>query len=373
MHSRPHARRRRPAVSIVTGVRPAPLAPRRVAAEFRALIGGGARLLPAGAAADDPGQLLAPRYLPHRRVDLFGTRFYLADFRYEEGLNFFPAYVAPEPVRRIWPRIVYKDSSLLWRVASHMIRCGDSDWIGKGDVKVVREGGEEYFESDEDTTNLPYEVQTALDLASRAVEPKRDARCVELFLRNAPEQRIEPYADFTAPRQRAARETPIHGGRPVAYLARPGDPRSLRFARGFEPDLDRAPLEVDVSASRLYGGKLRKYRVISTNGLIQYQFVAARRHVWINPPQALTPELTTYGVRALHVPADDAIFLPGYEYHFLDDSTEPATLVSQIPAGFVGAPSAVDPARADASAWIEALPVIGAFRRRVLGRRRGRP
>ena len=111
---------------------------------------------------------------------------------------------------------------------------------------------------------------------------------------------------------------------------------------------------------------MSKFRILSVNGLVQYQFVATPSHVWINPPQALTTELTSFGIRALHVPADDEIFVPGFEYHFVDEDGE---LQSQIPPGFAGEPSEVSPGRADASPWIEALPVIRAFRRRVLGER----
>jgi hypothetical protein len=71
------------------------------------------------------------------------------------------------------------------------------------------------------------------------------------------------------------------------------------------------------------------------------------------------------------VRADDAIFLPGFEYHFVDDGVEPPELCSQIPAGFAGRQSRIDPLRADASAWIEALPIVREFRRRILGRPRG--
>jgi hypothetical protein len=250
-----------------------------------------------------------------------------------------------------------------------MIRNEESDWIGKGDVRWEQVGGEEYLTTDEDSANLPYELQAAIDLASRARTARAARRALDLVLRNAPTARIEPYADFSRPRRGAERATPIHGNRPVARIARAGDPRSLVFARGYEPDLGRAPLEVDRSASRLYGGAVAKYRVLSKNGLVQYQFAAAPRHVWINPPQALTRELTTYGVRALHVRADDAIFLPGFEYHFVDDAREPPELHSQIPAGFAGRQSAVDPLRADASPWIEALPIVREFRRRILGKR----
>ena len=85
--------------------------------------------------------------------------------------------------------------------------------------------------------------------------------------------------------------------------------------------------------------------------------------------QTLTRELTSYGLRALHAKADDEIFIPGYEYHFLDETVDPPVLHTQIPKGFAGPPNPIDPSRADASAWIEKLPVIQAFRARVLRKR----
>jgi hypothetical protein len=50
----------------------------------------------------------------------------------------------------------------------------------------------------------------------------------------------------------------------------------------------------------------------------------------------------------------------------MDESEDPPQLYTQIPDGFAGQPSEVDPARSDASPWIEELPVIREFRR-VLG------
>ena len=61
--------------------------------------------------------------------------------------------------------------------------------------------------------------------------------------------------------------------------------------------------------------------------------------------------------------------MPGYEYHYLDDTVDPPEWVSQIPAGYVGEPSEIDASRCDASPWIERLPVVREFRRRVLGQR----
>ena len=97
----------------------------------------------------------------------------------------------------------------------------------------------------------------------------------------------------------------------------------------------------------------------------EQQFVAAPRHVWIVPPQTLTTEIMSYGVRTLDVDAHDDVCIPGYEYHYIDEWEDPPALYSQIPEGFAGAASEVDPSRADVSPWNERLPVIREFRRKV--------
>ncbi len=158
----------------------------------------------------------------------------------------------------------------------------------------------------------------------------------------------------------AKRANRIHGGRAVAWFERRNDPTSLRFAPGFAPDFARV-VEVSRSASRMYGGPIRKLRILSKNRKIQYQFVAGPHHVWIIPAQTLTTELSSYGVRTVDVIADEDVFVPGYEYHYLDHGA----LYSQIPKGFAGPASEVDPTRADASPWLERLPVIREFRRRI--------
>jgi hypothetical protein len=111
---------------------------------------------------------------------------------------------------------------------------------------------------------------------------------------------------------------------------------------------------------------VRKFRVLSANRSIQWMLAAGPRHAWINPPQALTTELSTYGVRTLDVEVPEELCVPGYEYHYLDEHADPPEWHSQIPEGFVGEPSPVDPSRADASAWIEQLPVIREFRAKLL-------
>ncbi len=360
---------------IEKGVRPESDA-RRIAREFRGALARGVRIRPSGDAKRDSDRLL-PIYRPKYAIRVFDTTYYLTDLRedrsWEGTLRFFVAWVLPRSdSREIYPRIFEKDYSLVWRSPSHFIRSERENWMGKGDVRWVLENGEEVLATFEETTNLPLEIQSALDaLAQHSPRPVRDPRAVGRLLRNAPDHRLEPYEDFAAPRRRA-RSDPrnlINRGRDVAWFARANDPTSLRFARGFAPDFRRGVIELTRSKSRFYGGSLRKFRILSRNRRIQYQFVAAPRHAWINPPQALTTEITSYGVRSIDVHCAEALCVPGYEYSFLDESTEPPTFHSQIPEGFAGEPSDLDPARVDASAWIEQLPVIREFRRQVLRQR----
>ncbi len=346
---------------LVTDLAPDPRGPRAIATEFRRLLEDGAELRADGLAADDPLELLERGDVPRHWLDLFGARIYLTGYRFDEHLNFLLAYVAlPGAKLRFHARVFYKDSSLVWRVASHVIHTGDDFWIGKGDVL---EGPDGMLHSAEETTNLPYEIQAALDTVSRAQKAKRDDLGALLALRHAPADRIEPYADFSSPRRAAEARAPIHGNRSIARFTKKNDPTSLRFARGFEPDFRRASIEVAHSASRLYNGAIEKHRLLSVNGRVQYQFVASPTHVFCNPPQALTAELTSFGLRALHVQSPEDAFIPGFEYHYLDESVDPPEFHSQIPDGYAGALSPIDGERADASAWNERLPHLVAFRR----------
>lgn len=356
---------------IMKSIRPEALTPGQVAREFRQRLDAGMQLLPAGSAKKNPLQLLSAGYTPKHKLSLFGAGFYLTHLRIDENFRFFVAYVVlPAKPKRAYPRIFYKDSSLVWRSATHYIRSENENWIGKGETKWTREGDDLVLASAEETTNLPFEMQYALDLASRAGgKPRRDTRATDLVLRRAPDDRIEPYNDFSGPRKRARanRKDLVNRGKPIAVFRTHGDPTSLQFVRGFEPDFDRGRIDETVSKSRIYGGTIRKFRILSQNRAIQYQFVAAPRHVWIIPPQTTAPDLTSYGVRTIDVETDEDLCVPGYEYHFIDPHEDPPKLFSQIPPGFAGPTSSVDPDRADASAWIEALPVIHEFRRAVLG------
>jgi hypothetical protein len=360
---------------IVKGVTPLDLSPARVERELRALLDAGARIVAPGRAKERPRRLLTLGYTPKHKIRLFDTVFYLAELRQEPNARYFIAYVlldadrdVPPGRRRLFARYLYKDASLIWRSASAFARSEDENWIGKGDLKWVEENGERAEYTAEETTNLPLEIQPALDELSRlARKPRRDERAIGLVLKQCPDGRVAPYADFTGARRRAAMDPSnlVNGGEPVAWFARPKDPSSLRFAPGYAPDFAAGMLEVSRLASRLYGGELRKYRVLSENQRIQYQLVAAPRQAWVVPPQALTTELSSYGVRTVDVVADEDLFVPAYEYHYLDDTCDPPELYSQIPEGFVGAISEVDPARADASPWLEELPVIQAFRNAI--------
>jgi len=361
---------------IVNQVLPSAMTPRQVAGEFKRRLDHGFVIRPSGTARRDPLRLLSAGYTPRHAFQLFDTTYYLSNIRQDENFRFFVAYVVlggqgrpARAARVIHPRIFYKDSSLVWRSPSHYIRSESENWIGKGDLKVAVVNGVEMEYSAEETTNLPLEIQATLDVISRrGGGVPRDRRAIDLVLRRAPEGRFEPYQDFLAPRRRAARDPRnlINGGENVAYFLAPNDPTSLRFVPGFEPDFDRGVLEVSHLGSRLYGGEVTKYRILSLNRQIQYQFVAGPRQVWIIPPQTLTTEIMSYGVRTVDVNADEDLFVPGYEYHFIDDSEEPPALHSQIPEGFAGATSDVDPSRADASPWIEKLPVVEQFRKKIL-------
>ncbi len=116
----------------------------------------------------------------------------------------------------------------------------------------------------------------------------------------------------------------------------------------------------------MYGGKLQRFRILSRNRKVQYLFIAGPKHVWIIPPQATTTELSTYGVRTIDVVADEDLFVPGYEYHYFDETADESEHFSQIPEGFAGELSEHDNDRADASAWLDPIPVIREFRRKVL-------
>jgi hypothetical protein len=366
------------ATSVVPSVAPDSRSPGAIAAEFRRRLGNGARLLPVGTARRRPRSLLRLGYTPRHRIDLFDTTYYLTHPRQNPDIRFFVAYVIPDAGARtrgeIHPRIFYKDLSLVWRSASHFVRSAHENWIGKGEAKIEIVDGEEMLTSAEETTDLPLEIQTALEELNRSVRRvPHDDEAVALILRRGGNDRIEPYADFTRPRERA-RANPsnlIHGGRPIARFTRRNDPTSLRFVAGFEPDFGAGILEVAASRSSLYGGPLGRYRILSTNQKVQYLFVSGPNHTWLAPPQATTTEISSYGVRTIDALVPDDLCIPGFEYHFLDDSEDPPVFVSQIPPGFAGAPSAHDPRRCDATPWLHKLPVVREFRRRI-GRRRTR-
>ncbi len=358
---------------IVTGIQPSEHTPAQVAREFRKLLDDGRTLRVAGSLRKRPRTLLARGYTPKHKIQLFETTYYLTNVRRGDDLTFLVAYVMPTSRSDVHARLFYKDTSLVWRSPSHHISSKNDNWIGKGDLKVFVRDNDEIEYTAEETTNLPLEIQSALDtIAGRPGMRRLDLHALALVLRQAPEGRFEPYEDFRGPR-RAAMSQPenrIHGGQRIAWFERANDPTSLVFAAGFEPDFDSGVLEIGHVESRFYGGRVRRFRIVSKNREIQYQIMAAPRHVWIIPPQALTTEIMSYGLRTVDVDADDDLFVPGYEFHFVDTSTPPPSLYSQIPEGFAGASHPEDPSRADASPWLEKLPVVKRFRSVVLSSRR---
>ena len=347
---------------IIPGVSPASQSPRAIAREFHRLLESGYELRADGQAKSRPQQLLQRGYTPKHRIELFGTRFYIANHREAHDLKVMPAYVVPPaPAKRIYARILYKDSTLVWRCASHYINTPDMQWIGKGAVKWMDRHGVRGWYSAEETTNLPFEMQPAMEEVSRrSTRPRHDPELLFLVLRNAPSTRIWPYHDFEAPRERAMSNAAnrINTNKPIAWFTRPNDPRSLRIARGFEPDFDNL-IDRFTSKSTFYGGDIRKFRFLSKNTQIQYLFVQGPRHVWLVHPQSLTTELSSYGLRTVDVNADDEISIPGYEFQ---DNEGGGEIDDQIPQGFAGDVCPYDPDRADASPWNHALPIIRAFR-----------
>src|SRR5262245_31576770 len=170
----PRRRPTRPPViprRVVASAVPAPLTPRRVEREFRDRIARGALLCCDGTAHARPAQLLARGYAPRFRVDLFETAYYLSPVRQNEDLRFTVGFVVnaarPGAPERIDARLFYKDVSLIWRTASHFARSAHENWIGKGDVRLVRDGVWDIETSHESTTDLPLEVQDAFEQINR--------------------------------------------------------------------------------------------------------------------------------------------------------------------------------------------------------------
>ncbi len=362
---------------IVPSVQPEPLGAAQVAREFHRRLADGAKLRPAGTAQRNPRRLLRAGYTPKHKIRLFDTTLYLTNVRQNEDIRFFVGYLVQDtpstPGKTIHPRILYKDVSLIWRSASHYVRSHSDNWIGKGDVRVYVVGGEELIASDESTTDLPLEVQDAFEsLIRRPGHIPRDEKALGLVLRRGHDDRIAAYRDFTDPRRRAQANPRnlVNCGRSIARFTRKNDPTSLRFVSGFEPDFTRGVLEVSTSKSRMYGGRIQRFRILSTNRRVQYLFMAGPKHVWIIPPQALTTQLSSYGVRTIDVVADDHLCIPGFEYHLEDEDDGASPLIDQIPPGFAGAVNERDPSRSDASAWIDGMPVVREFRRKVLEKAR---
>ncbi|MGI9327906.1 MAG: hypothetical protein ACR2PZ_21990 [Pseudomonadales bacterium] len=341
---------------------------RQVASLFRGLIDSGYALKLDGAPQADAETVLRSGYTPKYLIELFGTRFFTCKLRDVDGIKVIPAYVVPaKGVQRnpaIHARAFYKDSSLVWRAASHLINEEGDRWIGKGAVKWVNKRGERGWYSAEETTNLPFELQAALDTVGRSHGRRgSDHRVLSLFLRNAPAGRVEPYLDFSGPRERAMAlpANRVNRRRPVAWFEDDHEPGSLRFAEGFAPDF-RKVIDVSGAVSRMYGGDIQKIRIASANELIQYLFVVAPKHIWLVHAQTFTTELSSYGLRTVDVMADEELFIPGYE--FFDHAGE-GEADDQIPAGFAGEICPGDPDRADASPWNDKLPVVKAIRRQL--------
>ena len=354
---------------IVPSVQPSSVQPSALSKEFNQIVGSCKRFHVAGESRKNPKSLLSSKLAPKHKIELFGTRFYFTNVIQIPELRFFVGYVvqsvSPTASPSVSARIFYKDLSLSWRVASHFTLEDGELWIGKGDVQEVNNGGEQMVVSNESTTDLPHEMQTAVDsLIGSGKTIKGSQRIISAVLRRSPDDRVEPYQDFVAPRKKAQsnKRNLINRDRSIAVFKRPNDPTSLKIIAGFEPDFKNGVLETSHSQSKLYEGKLRRFRILSINKKVQYYFIAGTRHVWILPPQALTTQLSSYGVRTIDVQADDDLFVPGWEYHHYEETENGLELYSQIPTGFAGEICPVDDAKADAGPWLDQIPLIQQFR-----------
>jgi len=365
--------------AIVPSADLSPASQAQVTREFGKLLNMDSRLIVVGDARDNPHELFNHGLKPKFKIDLFDTQYFLTGIQQIPELRFVVGYIvqprvsrkatAERPAYDISARIIYKDLSLVWRTTSHFTFVDDAIWIGKGDTRSRFVGDDEYISSDESTTDVPLEILTALeDLTSKSRRPRQGRKSIDLVLRRARGDRIQPFSDFTNPRRRAHANprNRINRGRSIARFTRKNDPTSLKITAGFEPDFNNGIVEKSQSRSSMYGGKLRRYRILSTNRKIQYFFIAGPQHVWIIPPQTLTTELSSFGLRTVDVIADDDLFIPGYEYHYYEDTPDGQRLHSQIPPGFVGdiCPSHED--KADASPWLEQISIIKQFRRKLL-------
>jgi hypothetical protein len=348
----------------IASIVPSRLQPKAVATELNERLKHGAELiLPNG---HQPAAVLR-QYSPRYQLRLFDTTIYLSRVVQNESIRFFVAYVTQDnALGKIFARLFYKDISLIWRCASHYAQFDNGVWIGKGAVTTVVERGMEYLESLEATTDLPLEIQTALEEFSHRLKviPYDDV-AIPIALRHAPRQRIQPYRDFLAPRAKAAKNRAQlpNRGRSVARFRRAADPTSLYFVAGFEPDLLTGVLERASLASSLYGGAVTRYRILSVNRQIQYSLVASRKHFFIASVQSISAKLSSFAVRVIDAVVDETVLLPGYDYHFLDEEADPPELHSQIPKGFAGSQSRTDPSRADTSRWLNQVPMLRAFAR----------
>ncbi len=349
---------------------PAPIAsivatrrqPLKVAAELNGLLKHSAQLiLPNG---HRPSTVLRP-YPPRYQLRIFDTTIYLSQVLQNESIRFFVAYVTQDKSpEKIFARLFYKDISLIWRCASHYAQFDSGIWIGKGAVTTVVEDGLEYLESLEATTDLPLEIQTALEEFSHRLKViPYDEAAIPIVLRHGPRQRIQPYQDFLAPRTKAAKQVAAlpNRGRSVARFRRPRDPTSLHFVAGFEPDLVAGVLERAALTSSLYGGAVTRYRILSVNGQIQYSLVASSQHFFVASVQSVSTALSSFAVRVVDAVVDETLLLPGYDYHFIDEEADPPQLHSQIPKGFAGHQSQTDLSRADTSRWLKRVPILRAF------------
>ena len=255
--------------AILPGVQPDPRDPRALATEFRAALADGVRLRPSGEAKQDPTPAansplrgaLSHRPLPGSnlsdRVPLRRQPEFHGRVRRTVGV------LRSRRRVRTTRGSSTKDSSLVWRVATHFVRSEDDNWIGKGDTKwelirrrrvLVQRGGDR-----EPAFSRCRKRSTSLAGAARShggITTRSRSSCSA-----ATEIASNPFAEFVTPRRRAAERYRIHGGKPIARFHSQGRSQHAALREGLRTGLPtRGWWTQSSSHSKLYGGPVTKFR-----------------------------------------------------------------------------------------------------------------
>jgi len=263
-------------------------APRQIERAFRELLDAGVELRPTGKTRNRPARLLSLGYAPKHAIELFDTTFYLTNVRENFYVRFFVAYVV-QPTRG---RCQDRTSAILLQRRRAQLAFGVAHRASarrfldrKGDVETVIQTVRSTSLARVDYRSADRNAARTRSALPEGEDDSDRRRRGELILRTAPgDASSRTRLQRAASARQSEPRNLVNGGRSVAWFARKNDPTSLRFARGFEPDLDAGSWRQRNHEPSLWrSGPLLP--ILSRNRRIQYLFMGAPRHVWIIPPQ----------------------------------------------------------------------------------------